>query len=62
MTGRNMSQERVKVEGLQVLHTLHAEIYVTNGDIKTWLPLYLVEVNGDIITMPEWLAFARGLI
>ena len=57
-----MSQERIEVEGLQVLHRLHAEIYVTNGHVKTWLSLYLVEVDGDVVIMPEWLAFKEGLI
>lgn len=49
----------------QIMHeTAKAVLFSDTGekDKAVWLPKSQIEVNGNIVTMPEWLAKDKGLI
>lgn len=61
---RNTEQIEITVE---ILRESERAIFVTDGDVKEWLPKSQLEYEGDVgqtvvVSMPEWLATDKGLI
>lgn len=53
----------IDVEAVVLHRTNHAAL-VTDGTVREWLPLSLIEVDEDdeIVSMPEWLAVEKGFV
>jgi len=52
---------------VEVKHKTEKAVLVSDGDRDIWLPNSQIELDGDVengftVTLPEWLAFDKGLI
>lgn len=63
-----MSRDNNKIEiTVEILRESERAIYVTDGDVKEWLPKSQIEYEGEVgqtvvVTMKEWIAEDKGLI
>ena len=46
----------------EVEHETEKAILVAVEDKRVWLPKSVVELEDDMVILPEWLAFEKGLI
>ena len=64
-----MKNKLVDLDDIELLFETGRALCVSNGmkdskkqHVKIWLPKSLVDYDGKVFTMPEWLAFEKGLI
>lgn len=54
--------EKINLE-LEILHETHLAVMVENVEGENvWLPKSKIDINGDFIDVPEWLAIEKDLV